>query len=91
MNKESSIGFESWKPGTRMNSMSGSTYATPFILDHDNANNYKVNDKIPNTQIPEQSHMVPFLRDHDNTAERVKAENEGRQLSNRVGRTTNSR
>lgn len=45
-NENSSVGFESWKPGTRMNSMSGSTYATPFVLDHDKSNSYKVNDKI---------------------------------------------
>jgi hypothetical protein len=35
--------------------------------------------------------MVPFLRDHDNTAERAKAENEGREISKRIGRNSNSR
>ena len=60
-----------------MNSMSGSMYGTPFVLDHDKSNKYKVNEKIEKTQSPEQSHMTPFLRDHDNTDRRVKAENDG--------------
>ena len=90
-NSNSSTGFESWKPGSRMHSMSGSTYATPFVLDHDRTNIYKVNDKLVGTMMPEQSHMVPFLRDHDATLERAKAENDGRSMERKVGRNTTSR
>ena len=35
--------------------------------------------------------MIPFLRDHDNLPERVKADNEGRQLDPHVGKSEASR
>jgi len=74
-----------------MQSLSGSVYATPFVLDNDKANKYSVNDKVKVSQDPEQTHMIPFLRDHDATEHRAKAENEGRTLNRRVGRSAASR
>merc|ERR1711907_573671 len=87
----SSAGFQTWRAGSRMQSMSGSMYATPFVLDQDKSNKYAINDKLKSTQEPEQTHMIPFLRDHDATEHRVKAENEGRTLARKAGRTAQSR
>lgn len=74
-----------------MQSLSGSVYATPFVLDNDRANKYAVNEKVKQSQEPEQTGMIPFLRDHDATDHRAKAENEGRTLSRKVGRSAASR
>jgi len=66
-------------------------YATPFVLDHDKTNKHRTHQNLENTTEKELTTMIPFLRDHDNLPERVKAENEGKQLGGRVGKTAVSR
>jgi len=45
-------------------SMNGSLYATPFVINKDTTNKYKINPKVEGTHEPEQTgNMIPFLRD----------------------------
>jgi hypothetical protein len=64
----SSVGFQSWRSGSRMGeTMSGSMYATPFVLNGDKTNKYKINPRLEQTTEKEQINMIPFLRDQDNS------------------------
>ena len=42
----------------------GSIYQTPFVLQEDKRNNYKISKKLRKTTLPELEGMIPFLRDH---------------------------
>jgi hypothetical protein len=60
-------------------------YATPFVLNQDKTNKYRIHGGLVETTVPEMSTMVPFLRDHDASPYRIKAENDGRPLRNSAG------
>lgn len=66
-------------------------YATPFVLDQDKTNRHKIHNNLEQTTEKELTTMIPFLRDHDNLPERIKAENDGRQLGGRVGKSASTR
>jgi hypothetical protein len=66
-------------------------YATPFVLDQDKTNKHRIHQNLESTTEKELTTMIPFLRDHDALQERVKAENDGRQLDLNIGRSAASR
>ena len=66
-------------------------YATPFVLDQDKTNRHRTHQNLEGTTEKELTTMIPFLRDHDCLPERVKAENDGRQLDARVGNSAHGR
>ena len=66
-------------------------YATPFVLDQDKTNKHRIHSNLEGTTEKELTTMIPFLRDHDALPERVKAENDGRQLDQRVGKSAATR
>jgi len=74
-----------------MNTFSGSMYATPFVLDQDKTNKHRTHQNLEGTTEKELTTMIPFLRDHDNLPERVKAENDGAQLGQHVGKSAGTR
>lgn len=52
------------KRGKTSMNVTGSIYQTPFVLQEDKRNNYKVSKKLRGTTLPEMESMIPFLRDH---------------------------
>lgn len=73
------------------NTAGGSMYATPFVLDNDKTNRHRIHAELERSTEKELSTMIPFLRDHDNLDERIKAENDGRSLNQRVGKSAVTR